>query len=194
MQFFDWIAAIIFFLQLPNPLFWLIVHPRVRYWRNHVRVAYVTALAVAWGIVTSFLFAFHAVIFTHKRPNDLQTGAGLLLIALDLWLLGLVRRELGGSRLIGKPELSGNGEIARSGVYSYIRHPRYAGMVASVLGACLLAATRVMWGITAIWLLLVVLVIGLEERELRLRFGSAYADYCRRVPRFIPSRMPSRAK
>jgi protein-S-isoprenylcysteine O-methyltransferase Ste14 len=29
-------------------------------------------------------------------------------------------------------------------------------------------------------------VVRLEERELRERFGAAYAEYCRRVPRLIP--------
>jgi protein-S-isoprenylcysteine O-methyltransferase Ste14 len=29
--------------------------------------------------------------------------------------------------------------------------------------------------------------IAMEERELRRRFGASYEEYCRRVPRFIPS-------
>jgi protein-S-isoprenylcysteine O-methyltransferase Ste14 len=28
-------------------------------------------------------------------------------------------------------------------------------------------------------------VVRLEERELRERFGTAYEEYCRRVPRFV---------
>lgn len=191
---FTWIAAAIFFLQLPNPLFWLVVHPQVRFWRNHVRAAYVTALIVAWGLVTAFLVAFHAVIFRKEAPGKLQVGAGLILIALDLWLFARVRRDLGTSRLIGKPELAGGGEVALSGIYSRIRHPRYTGMMASVMGACLLAATPVMWAIFAVWLVLVFTVIGLEERELRVRFGEPYAEYCRRVPRFIPRRDMAHAK
>ena len=30
------------------------------------------------------------------------------------------------------------------------------------------------------------LVVLLEERELRERFGAEYEDYCRRVPRYLP--------
>jgi protein-S-isoprenylcysteine O-methyltransferase Ste14 len=200
MKLFDWIAAIIFFVQLPNPLFWLIVHPWAHFWRGRARAAYITGLAVAWGLVTIFLVACHGFIFTHVRPGNLQTGAGLLLIALDLWLFASVRRDLGTSRLIGRPELSatpevhGGGEITCSGVYASIRHPRYTGMMASVLGACLLAATKWMWGIAAVWFALVMIVIAFEERELRARFGPAYAEYCRGVPRFIPRGIPRRAK
>jgi protein-S-isoprenylcysteine O-methyltransferase Ste14 len=32
------------------------------------------------------------------------------------------------------------------------------------------------------------LVVILEERELRQRFGDAHVEYCRRVPRFVPRR------
>ncbi|HEV2289793.1 MAG TPA: isoprenylcysteine carboxylmethyltransferase family protein [Candidatus Acidoferrales bacterium] len=194
MNLFAWIAAVIFFLQLPNPLFWLVVHPLARFWRGRIRAAYVTAVSVAWSAVTGLLITFHSKIFRGEGPSKTEIGIGLLLIAFDLWLFGKVHRDLGTSRLIGKTELSGGGEVARTGIYSYMRHPRYAGMIASVAGACLLAATRLMWAIAGVWLLLVATVIALEERELRVRFGPAYEEYCQRVPRFLPYRLLTRTK
>lgn len=194
MTMFKWIAAAVFFLQLPNPLFWLVVHPRVSFWRSHTRAAYATALIVAWGLVTALLVIFHPVIFREEAPGNLQIGAGLLLIAFDIWLFAQVRRDLGTSRLIGKPELAGGGDIASSGIYARIRHPRYTGMMASVISACLLAASPLMWVVIVVWLLLVFMVIRLEEGELRERFGRAYAEYCRRIPRFIPRRYSARPK
>ena len=38
------------------------------------------------------------------------------------------------------------------------------------------------------WMPGIWIVVGFEERELRQRFGPAYDDYCRRVPRFVPRR------
>lgn len=186
MSVFRWIAAIIFFLQLPNPIFWLVVHPQIDFWRGRARAAYITALVISWGGVTALLVIFRDALLTRTQPGDLQVGFGLLLIAADIWLFGRVRKDLGTSRLIGKSELSGDGEVAETGIYARLRNPRYVGVLASVLGACLLAATPLMWGIAAVWSGLVLAVIAFEERELRARLGAPYIEYCRRVPRFIP--------
>ncbi|MGC1106103.1 MAG: isoprenylcysteine carboxylmethyltransferase family protein [Candidatus Acidiferrales bacterium] len=194
MNIYRWAAAIVFFLQLPNPLFWLVVHPQIGYWRGRLRAAYITALMASWGSVTICLIVFRYAVFRSARPSDLQIGFGLLLIVMDIWLFERARRDLGTSRLIGKAELSGSGEVVDTGIYSYVRNPRYVGMIASVIGACLLAATSLMWEICGVWLVLVLIVIGFEERELRARLGAPYIEYCRRVPRFIPYRALVRAK
>lgn len=95
---------------------------------------------------------------------------------------------MGTSRLVGRAELSGGGEVANNGIYARIRHPRYMGSLIAILGACLLAGTRVMWILAAVWSLLTLVAIMFEERELRARFGAAYEEYCRQVPRFVPLR------
>ena len=69
-----------------------------------------------------------------------------------------------------------------------MRHPRYAGMMLAVLGVCLMAGTLLLWTVAAVWWLLALTAVRLEERELRVRFGAAYAAYCQRVPQFLPFR------
>jgi protein-S-isoprenylcysteine O-methyltransferase Ste14 len=87
---------------------------------------------------------------------------------------------------VGKTELEGAGEIERGGIYSRIRHPRYLASFLAILGACLLAGTHILYLVAALWLALMAVIIALEEREMRHRFGAAYRDYCRKVPRFFP--------
>jgi hypothetical protein len=87
----------------------------------------------------------------------------------------------------GQDRTHGPGEIARRGIYARIRHPRYAGSFLAIVGACILAGTCARWFIAGVWLALTLAAISAEERELRARFGAAYEEYSRRVPRFIPS-------
>jgi len=55
-------------------------------------------------------------------------------------------------------------------------------------GFALLANYLALYLVLAVGGLGIWLIVILEEKELRERFGPAYDDYCRRVPRFIPRR------
>jgi protein-S-isoprenylcysteine O-methyltransferase Ste14 len=184
---FGWIAAIVLFLQLPIPLYWFVMHPQVDYWRKHQKAGYITGLLLSWLPVTVLLVIFHGTLFRATRPASWEIVAGLSLILMEAWVFWRVQKDLGIRRLVGQTELSCGGEIVHRGIYSWIRHPRYMGSLLAVLGACFLAGTRAMWIVAAIWLVLTWIAIALEERELRNRFGTSYAEYCRRVPRFVPS-------
>lgn len=183
-----WLAAIVFLVQLPIPLYWFVIHPQVKFWRRHRKACYITGLLLSWGPVTPCLFIFRRQLFRNDRPPVWEMVFGLALIFFEGWIFWRVRKDLGGARLAGPTELSGGGEIAHRGIYAYIRHPRYAGSFLAILGACLLAGTRAMWIVAAVWSLLTLIAIAFEERELRFRFGAAYEAYCRRVPRFLPLR------
>jgi protein-S-isoprenylcysteine O-methyltransferase Ste14 len=194
MGILAWIAAVVLFLQLPVPLYWFVLHPNVAFWRRHVRAGFIVAVLFAWGTVTALLVSFHGALFARERAPAWAVVAGFVLIAFEIYIFWRVKRDLGGSRLVGKTELSGGGEIVLGGIYARIRHPRYAGTICAVVGACLLAGTPRLWVVAAVWCLLLFSAIALEERELRARFGAAYADYCRQVPRFLPLRTVSRSR
>ncbi len=181
-----WLAAVALFLELPVPLYWFLVHPKWIFWRKNLRAVFTIGFVVPWGSTAVFLMVFREALFARTTPPVWAVLIGLVLIFADGWLLMRAKRDLGAARLSGKTELEGGGELASSGIYARMRHPRYVGMIGAVLGACLLAGTPLMWEVAAIWVCLAVLAIRLEERELRRRFGAAYEEYSRRVPRFIP--------
>jgi protein-S-isoprenylcysteine O-methyltransferase Ste14 len=189
----DWIAAVVLFLHLPIPLFWFVVHPQVNFWRRHRKAAYAVGLLLSWPPVTACMAVYHTELFRRERPPAACVTAGLALILFEIWIFWLVKRGLGAARLVGQTELSGGGEIACHGIYARLRHPRYAGSFLAILGACLIAGTRAMWMAAAAWTVLALLAISFEERELSIRFGAAYEEYSRRVPRFIPRLIPPRA-
>jgi protein-S-isoprenylcysteine O-methyltransferase Ste14 len=78
------------------------------------------------------------------------------------------------------------GELAISGIYSYIRHPQYLGFIL-ITGGMLIQwptfITLLMWPVL---ILAYGRLAGREERELEERFGSEYAEYRSGVPPFFP--------
>ena len=185
-----WLAAPVLLLQLPIPLYWFVVHPQVVFWRRHQKASYIVALLCSWPPVTAGIVLFRKELFRLDGPPMWAARIGFALIIFEGWLFWRLTRDLGIARLVGRAELCGTGSIANHGIYARIRHPRYAGSLLAILGACLLAGKPAMWIVAAAWATLMLLAISLEEREMRRRFGPAFEDYARRVPRFIPRSIP----
>ncbi len=192
MRWFRYLALGVFFLDLPVPIYWFVLHPFHAFWKGRIRAAFWTAGLGAWAIGGIFVGGFWRKLTAPGAPTIPTVCAGILLISADVILLRRAGRELGHRTLVGHSELTGKPEMISNGLYAYVRHPRYAGMIAAVVGACLLAGTRFAAITSGVWLALVMISILLEEREMRRRFGQAYADYCRRVPRFLPRRSTAR--
>jgi protein-S-isoprenylcysteine O-methyltransferase len=78
-------------------------------------------------------------------------------------------------------------QLIRHGLYRFVRHPSYSGMLLAFLGLATgmgnwLSVAAVMIPIT----LALVYRVRVEERALREAFGSAYDDYARTTKRLIP--------
>jgi protein-S-isoprenylcysteine O-methyltransferase Ste14 len=181
-----WIAAVVLFLQLPIPLYWFVLHPQVRFWRTRQKAAYITGFLCSWPPVTAAMIFWRRELFRFTPPAAAEVALGSALIIFEGWIFWRVHKDLGTDRLVGKTELSGGGGIETGGIYGVIRHPRYTGSFLAILGACCLAGNRVMWSVAGIWLVLTLVAIAMEERELSGRFGVEYTEYCRRIPRFLP--------
>jgi protein-S-isoprenylcysteine O-methyltransferase Ste14 len=188
VRFARYIALVVFFLDLPVPIYWLILHPLTDFWRQRVRAAFWIAGLSAWTMGGAFIALSRAELIAPGAPSVFTFALGVTLIAADVFLLLRADRDLGHSKLVGHAELTGKLDLITQGMYARVRNPRYTGMIAAVLGACLLAGSAWSWKCFGVWLALVMISILLEEREMRRRFGAAYVDYCRRVPRFMPLR------
>jgi protein-S-isoprenylcysteine O-methyltransferase Ste14 len=186
MRLIHRIAGFVLAGEMPVPVYWLVLHAGVSFWRRHVRAGYWVAVLMAWGGGDWLLYHFRGVLFPPQQRPLAAVIAGLALIAADLIMFVTAETVLGGRRLVGHAELTGRGEIATRGLYTRLRHPRYLGMMAAILGACVLAGSWTLWVLAACWWIVAMATIWLEERELRRRFGSAYDDYARRVPALLP--------
>jgi protein-S-isoprenylcysteine O-methyltransferase Ste14 len=76
--------------------------------------------------------------------------------------------------------------VIDTGPFARSRNPLYLGMLAAGAGVALLAAS--LWAVCALpleWALLSWGAVLPEERYLAATFGSTYADYTSRVPRWL---------
>lgn len=109
-------------------------------------------------------------------------------------VLGIVGAGLGlrsGLLLVGRgrPQRGPRPALVLAGPYLYVRNPLLAGLVLALAGTALAtgsgrlaAATLVVAAAAQAW------VVRREEPRLRARFGRAYEEYLRRVPRWLPRR------
>jgi len=73
------------------------------------------------------------------------------------------------------------------GLYARTRNPMYLGIVSVLVGeAALFGSSRLFAYAGAVFLGFHVFTVLYEEPAHRRRFGAAFDEYCRRVPRWIP--------
>jgi len=170
--------------------YWLIVHPFVDFWRR-------LGLTLAYSLLalTAILLGVGAYLLKDRiLVTDFGTSVPLILLAGVLYLVAIViqlqcRKHLKFRILAGVPELepSGRGgQLLQQGIYARIRHPRYVSFLFGVSAVALFTNFLAMYVLVVISAAALYLVVLLEEKELRNRFGDEYVQYCERVPRFLP--------
>jgi protein-S-isoprenylcysteine O-methyltransferase Ste14 len=79
-------------------------------------------------------------------------------------------------------------ELVTIGPYRYVRNPIHIGQGIFFIGLGLYLQSPAVLLFSAAWLLFCHLyVVLIEEGSLKKKFGEAYEEYCRAVPRWIPS-------
>ncbi len=131
------------------------------------------------------------------RPPLLETefsrlaGIGLIaagLVGLMRFLVRFVREGHGTPAPILPPS-----RLVVGGVFRHSRNPGYIAVVSILLGEALALPSADVLG----WAVCVaagfhLFVVLYEEPDLRHRFGPAYEEYCRAVPRWLPLRLGRR--
>jgi protein-S-isoprenylcysteine O-methyltransferase Ste14 len=183
--------AVLLAITLPPAiLYWFLIHPFIGFWRRRGLRTTLAFLIVFYLGLTLALIPFRKVLV----GRDLGTSLPLIAAALPLMVItGVVarkrRRHLTFRILAGLPEMAPDTHgigLLREGIYARIRHPRYLEFILGLTGWTLFANYAGLYVMSAITIVLLLVIVEIEERELRQRFGSEYDEYCARVPRFIP--------
>lgn len=135
-------------------------------------------------VVVVLIVVFPSVFCRHEYPHSWDEFSEISGIALIL--LGQILRA---SSRGYKAEYSQNGRsLIQDGPYALVRNPMYLGILLIGLGIVLILFN---WWVVAIFLCVFIvrylLLIFKEEKKLVVMFPEGYQDYCKRVPRILPS-------
>jgi protein-S-isoprenylcysteine O-methyltransferase Ste14 len=82
--------------------------------------------------------------------------------------------------------------LVTEGLFKYVRNPMYLGAVIVMVGEAVLTQSLVVLLLAVVmWMFFHVFVVYYEEPDLGKRFGQAYEEYIRTVPRWFP-RIPKK--
>jgi protein-S-isoprenylcysteine O-methyltransferase Ste14 len=185
-----WFIAVMMVVWVPPAITaWYLIHPFARFWR---RLGTVASFFVIYSLLISA-----AVLLWHFSPaligSDLGFQPLLLVPAVPAAVIGGYvakrrRKHLNQRILVGTPEISraDPGTLLTEGIYAQTRNPRYLEFLLFCFVYVAFANYSGAWILYLLTFPAIHLVVLLEERELRDRFGAEYEAYCRRVPRYLP--------
>jgi len=140
----------------------------------------------AWVVVQGILLTAVALLAVCFRsggfPIVVMAGVALMIVGAGVALAGAMAL---GRNLTPFPKPSDSAQLVRQGIYAVIRHPLYTSVIAVAIGWALVWQS---WPALLVAAMLIPFFHAKalhEERWLRERFPG-YADYERRVRRFIP--------
>lgn len=84
--------------------------------------------------------------------------------------------------------------LVTQGVYSLVRNPLYLGALLILLGESLFfGSLAILVYALLLWLCFHIFILFYEEPALSRKFGDAYGEYCKEVPRWLPKIRKQRA-
>lgn len=144
--------------------------------------------AVAWLFVTVQFVLL--IVIAVLPPGDAWSVPGWLdTVAFGLELAGAVVLVVAivnlGRSLTPLPTPVPHGALKVRGLYRFVRHPIYAGIMALTVGIAVRSASVAVVAATVSLVVWFMLKARWEEQHLRQRYPG-YASYAAHTPRFVP--------
>jgi len=159
---------------------------RTAAYRHHDR----GSLLVLWAVITAAISLgtwygrAHEPDFFHNASEARRIS--LVLLALGLGIRWMAILKLGRA-FTANVVIQEEQRVQKSGVFRFVRHPSYTGLLVIFTGIGL--HTRSGVGLTIVLVPITVALlyrIHVEEAALREAFGDEYRSYCRSTKRLIP--------
>ncbi|HUN62875.1 MAG TPA: isoprenylcysteine carboxylmethyltransferase family protein [Candidatus Sulfotelmatobacter sp.] len=148
------------------------------------------SLILLWVVIFSSMTA--GIWYSEIHPHNLfGSSPAVRPVALAILILGLAVRWTAiytlGKSFSSNVAILDSQKLNRSGLYRFVRHPSYLGLLLIFLAVALhtrnwLSLTIILIPCTAVLLYR----IHVEEAALRRAFGADYADYTKSTSRLLP--------
>lgn len=169
------LAALVFSIRRPRRRIW--PPPAQRSWQFLV-VWIATAVAFLGSVALAFL-DYGSFVFDHSAWRWV---GGILVVA------GTALADWGVRALTSRTSRGLGGEFRQRGPYRWTRNPQYLGHIAVVIGF-VIGFDSLRLAVTGLVGIVCLLLTPLaEEPWLAERYGDAYHEYLREVPRFLGRR------
>ena len=191
-----YLALMVLFGVPGGLLLWLLIHPFAKFWQRVGLVpTYISVGVPVFLLMGTIVWFRDTLLATDYGTNYLLMALAIPPSALAIVVYRAHHKYLTPAIQIGVPEVTGQkqGLLLTEGIYSRIRHPRYVETVLWILGYALFTNFLALYLIFLFLLPTIHVIVLFEEKELKERFGRAYEEYCRRVPRYIPKNLFGRA-
>ena len=156
-------------------------HPRSEIKYSHLLQILCMIFFYSVWILDSFILKT-STFLAEFIPLPIRLACSISIIAIGSILISKAHRKLFEEKSL---------DLITDGIFAHVRHPMYLGIILIYLG----------WLISTLSLLALIpwiAVIALyskmadyEEKQLERKFGSRYAEYKKRVPKWIPKLKPS---
>lgn len=137
--------------------------------------------ASAFGLQESHLWAY---LLSRTGLIPLAQGVYLVMsLSVALIGLGIVLLATGWRQVH-----AGRGRLVITGIYGFLRHPQYAGLILVILGFNIQWPTFLTLAMAPVLIVMYARLARQEDRDLEREFGETYRAYTRRTKAFLPGR------
>jgi len=143
---------------------------------------------IGWAFVAGQVVLLVALVLL-PGGDDWPTPGWVWMVGQVLVIAGfvvMIVASLGlGRGLTATPVPNARGELITRGLYRYVRHPIYTGVLSIVVGLTLRSGNVVTLAVAVVTVVFFDRKARWEEAQLRERYPD-YADYASHTPRFVP--------
>ncbi|KAK9839480.1 hypothetical protein WJX81_004824 [Elliptochloris bilobata] len=138
------------------------------------------------GWVAAQVAALALVLFPPGVLRTLVNDFGVVLMVAGAVLIVGGVADIRLENLTPLPKPRPGGKLVTSGVYSYVRHPMYAGLLAFAFGLAAFTGDEARAAMAVALAVILSLKVDYEERELEAAHPNDFPPYRERVKKFIP--------